>query len=471
MTAIAATPAYENLERVVIGRMVISTADRLAFGSLLAPADFALPCRAWLFRELQHIADGQTDSALVESICQHARWPGKQVDWRDVARTELTYCIGIARTEAEMGFANPDEYARKLRAARVIRRSKEACMDFYDRAGGSTGPDLETDLDKLIAGLQEQQAKFLKPSDGPTTLGAIARQAIANLDAKDNVRSCGYTLLQCVHEVTGPFQLGCTYIITGGPGSGKTALAWQIARDVSMQSRVIYITIENTKIQLAERAISSQAQVPIDQWKHRYFTPQQRDKMDAHVGDLDHCNIEVEDAVTSRTYEQIVAMIRRKHREAPVGMFVIDYLQRVQLQRPGRDRNSELETISGGFRDLAAELQISLVLLSSMNREGPKEKRRPQMSDLRGCGQIEYDAHTILAMWKVLSDGESDKPKWTRPQYVDDSVEGISNIEIIVLKQRDGEEGRAIPATFHKKIGAIKEPRPGHPSLNQEARN
>ena len=91
--------------------------------------------------------------------------------------------------------------------------------------------------------------------------------------------------------------------------------------------------------------------------------------------------------------------VRRLDREygEQLGLVGIDYLQ---LMTPGErleNENAKITELMGGIRRISKEFNVPVVLLSQLNREVEKRPgKRPQMSDLRGSGSIEQDAHTII---------------------------------------------------------------------------
>ncbi|MDD0266237.1 DnaB-like helicase C-terminal domain-containing protein, partial [Shigella flexneri] len=58
---------------------------------------------------------------------------------------------------------------------------------------------------------------------------------------------------------------------------------------------------------------------------------------------------------------------------------------------------AELGNISRRLKNLAAELNIPVVLVAQLNRGNTKQAdTRPNMADIRGSGAIEQDANIII---------------------------------------------------------------------------
>ena len=93
------------------------------------------------------------------------------------------------------------------------------------------------------------------------------------------------------------------------------------------------------------------------------------------------------------------------------------------------NREQEIATISRELKNLAQELEIPIVALSQLSRDGVKGSSwdvPPPISALRESGAIEQDADLILMLW-----GANDSEK-----AVDISYENKRRIRI--MKQRNG---------------------------------
>ena len=128
--------------------------------------------------------------------------------------------------------------------------------------------------------------------------------------------------------------------------------------------------------------------------------------------------------------------------ESDRNVIIIDYLTLMKSDTNFRDRRLEVEDISRKLKVIALEYNCTVIALSQLSRgvEGRNDKR-PMMSDLREAGGIEQDADVIFMLH--------------REDYYDrekaDEVTGISELECIIAKNRNGATGTAT-LNFHKKI-------------------
>lgn len=102
--------------------------------------------------------------------------------------------------------------------------------------------------------------------------------------------------------------------------------------------------------------------------------------------------------------DQIRAKARIWKRRHKIQLIVIDYLQLVRGK--GDKREQEISYVSRESKAMAKELDIPVVLLAQLNREGVGE---PEVYHLRESGAIEQDADIIILIADALGDEEDGK--------------------------------------------------------------
>ena len=112
-----------------------------------------------------------------------------------------------------------------------------------------------------------------------------------------------------------------------------------------------------------------------------------------------------------------------------VEMVVVDYLQLISYNLNGRSREQEVSHVTRSLKNLAKELDVTIIGLSQLSRNVSKrEGGRPNLSDLRESGEIEQAADTVIFVYR---------PEYynIKVDHMGNSVEGLA--EIIFAKGRN----------------------------------
>jgi len=113
---------------------------------------------------------------------------------------------------------------------------------------------------------------------------------------------------------------------------------------------------------------------------------------------------------------------RRMMSKTGLALLIVDYLQ---LLCPGDDTKEDVTKISKGLKAIAKNLGIPVLAVSQLSRVMTYQNRkRPELTDLRGSGQLEQDADSVLFLWHP------------EPKHKE-------KIEVFIEKNRNGPLGSA----------------------------
>jgi len=131
-------------------------------------------------------------------------------------------------------------------------------------------------------------------------------------------------------------------------------------------------------------------------------------------------------------YNTAMSLIRKRPN---IKNIFIDHL--TYIKDPGGYANNHLRIgdITKTLKRLAKELGVKVWLLSQLSRGiESRPNKRPQLSDMRESGSIEEDADVILGIYR--------ESYYTSRETAERELP-INEVEILVLKNRDGEVGGA----------------------------
>jgi len=230
-------------------------------------------------------------------------------------------------------------------------------------------------------------------------------------------------------------------IIGARPSMGKTALAFQLARMMAEQHRVIYFSLEMSQLQLWRRAVAGLCGVPLDQLRKNEFTQEQKENMSAKSMEAasryaDRLRIDDTPGVTTDYIWEKVA------RYKPDVIFV-DHLGLMTEHWYDNSIPKKIGLLTAGGKKIAKEFNLCAVYLAQLSREtakGENKNKMPTLTDLRDSGEIEQDADNVIFIHR---DDYYEDPKAI--------INPISNALLNIAKFRDGERGRVVGVDYHLK--------------------
>ncbi|MGL4942536.1 MAG: replicative DNA helicase [Thermoguttaceae bacterium] len=235
-------------------------------------------------------------------------------------------------------------------------------------------------------------------------------------------------------SMTGGMHPGELTIIAARPSMGKTALAMNIADYVAVHEKraVLVVSLEMSKMELAQRLICSRGQVDSNCFKGGYLKQDDMAKL-VHASDVLQNSPLFIDDTPSRSVSEIAAVGRRLKRQNDLGLIVIDYLTLIEPDNSLDPRQEQVARMARRLKGLARELRVPIVCLAQLNRQAELTRdNRPRLSHLRESGAIEQDADVVIFVHReerYLSREEAEEKNL------------LNQAELIVAKQRNGAIG------------------------------
>lgn len=232
-----------------------------------------------------------------------------------------------------------------------------------------------------------------------------------------------------IDSMTSGFQNSDLIIIAARPSMGKTALALNIADNAAKLGVPVGIfSLEMSRQQLTNRFLSRTAAVNGERFRSGKFCSGNWERIHQAADELYRRQIYINDT-PDLSYLDIRRIGRKMKKEHGLGMIVVDYLQLASGDKAG-NRTTEIGSISRGFKHIARELDIPVIVLSQLNRLlEQRTDKRPLLSDLRESGDIEQDADLVTFIYRdEVYNREEDNPN-----------KGIA--ELIFAKNRNGPTG------------------------------
>lgn len=213
-----------------------------------------------------------------------------------------------------------------------------------------------------------------------------------------DIRTSFYILDQFL---AGGFAPGQLVVLAARPSVGKTAIMLQWARQAAEDGRhVLLFSMETLVKDLAGRLLYSRER----------FTPTDVARYELRQSSLDEAASEltplpfVIDDVT-RDVDVLISKATRAVKAHKCDAVFIDYLGLIDVKTDRNANNVQrLGAITRALKQFAMAQKVPVILLCQLNRESEKERREPQLTDLRDSGSIEQDADVVLMVERHRDD-------------------------------------------------------------------
>jgi len=326
-------------------------------------------------------------------------------------------------------YANLVRDKATLRA--LIHAAAEILRDAYDPS---------QDSQQLIGQAEE---KIFRVHDSRTlnrlhTLQEVMGEVFTLIDQRLQGKSTGIpTHFPDLDRLTGGLHEAELIILAARPSMGKTALACNIAENVTIISKIptLFVSLEMSRMELVQRILCSHGRIDSGKFRSGFISAQERSALVKASNELSQTPLFIDDT-PSRTVAEIAAVARRLKRRQNLGLLIIDYLQLIEPDNPKDSRQEQVARIARRLKGLARELNVPVLCVAQLNRqvEQGREIHRPRLSHLRESGAIEQDADVVMFVHR--------EEYYYTPKEVEDMeregnrIKGVA--EVIVAKQRNG---------------------------------
>lgn len=331
--------------------------------------------------------------------------------------------------ESSLSAANVMSYVDIVTDKALRRKLADAAEEIAELAteAGTDSAAICDSAEKLIFGVTDKGRK-----GEPQKIDGILRSTLELINKMRESSTAVTGMPTGIYELdkrTTGFHPGELFILAARPGVGKTSLAMNMAIHAAARAEprrsVAVFNLEMPATQLAFRMLCSEARISQGKLKSGKLSHYDMELIVQHAASLWEAPIYVDDS-SSLTVMELRSKARRLKQQDPnLGFIVIDYLQLMSSRGKSESRQLEIAEISRGLKSLSKELSLPILALSQLSRDVEKNKRKPQLSDLRESGSIEQDADCVMFIHRE-PDAEPNGPGGPIP------------VELVIAKQRNG---------------------------------
>jgi replicative DNA helicase len=408
-------PQAIPLEEAVLGALLIDKDALTAVLDVLQAESFYLDAHQLIYRAMLRLFERSQPIDLLTVT-------------EELKKTAHLEAIGgpyylVELTNKVASSANIEYHAR-LVAQKFIQRELIRVSNNIIRNAYEDTTDVFDLLDDAEQGLFSIAEKNMSRSyDTMSSLAAKALKQMEELKGKEDGLTGVPTGFVDLDRITSGWQPSDLIIMAARPGMGKTSLVLSLAKNASLeyQKGVAVFSLEMASIQLAQRLISMESEVPLHKMRNGQLDTAEWDRLKAAIERISDAPVYIDDTPGINIFE-LRAKCRRMKLQYDIQLIIIDYLQ---LMSGGGEagkgnREQEVSAISRALKGLAKELNVPVIALSQLSRavEVRGGSKRPQLSDLRESGCLTgearlQDAHSgRFYSIKELAERPEQSPIW-----------------------------------------------------------
>lgn len=431
-------PNSIDLEKSLLGAIIFDGKTFDQVRNYINCHDFALPQHQKLFQAMEEMFNSNiaiTSNLLLDKL--------KSSNLLELIGGEIYFVELYQDVHPNSEFFNIAiiECAKRIK----IKSTRRKLMELFVQGISKTKEDtLDTDseLDVIISKISNANSRTIEsPYELLHEIGG--NYLISKAMSEFSPINSGFPSLDAL---LGGFKKKHLVTIAAEPSMGKTSFAWHIAINMAAKLHpVAYLSLEMTKEEMYKKALSvytGMSDSEID------LTSISSPKIDL-FNKLNKTSFKdlslylTDQTLNILEIKRTTRLMKEKHN---IQVLFLDHLHFMQSKKPHETRNAEISLITSELKALAKELDITIVMLSQLNRASshrPSEERRPLISDLRDSGSIAQDSDVVMFIYREGEYKQEIDPKIT---------------EIIIRKNRGGRRNVTANLVFDGATSSFYEP-------------
>ena len=395
-----ALPWSPEAETSVLGALMLDGAAWDSVGDILSAGHFFDPRNGRIFTAVAGLVAASKPADIV-TVYDQLQASGSDDGVNLVMLGQMAQFVPSA--------SNLRRYA-EIVAERALMRSLMRAADEVKTIAGHTSVPVLARLDKaqgVLQALQVKKARQMPTVIADTIVGLLDRvERLAEGTMQPGIPTGIPSLDQMLG---GGFKPGKQVIIAARPSVGKSSLAEQLCINLARAGHpAAMFSQEMGKDELADRAVANIGRIALDRLLSGQLEQHEWSRLTEAIEVMRCLPLHFDDQ-PALTLSDISAKARMLKRQHGIKLIVIDYLQLCAAGKATDSRHHQIEEMSRGLKNLARELDITIVTLSQLNREVEKRTSgRPILSDLKESGAIEEDADVVILLSRYSTSPQVD---------------------------------------------------------------
>lgn len=418
----------QEAEQSILGIMMVDNSKALSISYLLDETDFYSETHRILYQTILSLVKVSKPADIV-SVSEKLKFENHldKVGGRDYINLLAENVITTANYKQLCKIVV--KYSKKRKLIYLLDKTK----DEIDK-----GQDIDDAIEKI-----KTQSEILSLNKSNNNLDSILSGVTSVMDEINTVlssdtRTFGLsTGFKKIDNILSGLCKGKLYILGARPRVGKSALAQQIAENISKTKNVLFHSLEMKLEQYTKRSIFRLTGLNNDVLMNSPIGVEEAmDRVAQASEQLSNLKLYIDDSADC-TLTSIEKNINQMiDRQGSCDLVVIDYLQLMSSNNKKiYDRFEIVSNNSRGLKRLANKYNIPILCLCQLSRQLEQRlDKRPILSDLRDSGDIEQDADVVMFLY--------------RDELYNPNPLSKGTAELIVAKNREG-TCRIVPMLFN----------------------
>ncbi len=430
-------PSNLEAERDVLGAMMIRDGEAISdLQGFLAPEEFFGVEHQTIYRAMLDVY-AQHNIIDMVLLIEHLNRTG-ELD-KVGGQQFIMYLGSCMPTNARIMY-HAQIVKDKCKLRRLIQIGEELADDAY--ANRDDLKDIIDDAEQQLLSLATRED--VSGSEHISEIILRVHHRVNLIYGSGNTTTGLPTEFKTLDRMIGGLQKSDFIIIAARPSMGKTALAINIANNISRvktepDSRsttrtgsgvVALFSLEMSKEQIGHRLLSLESGVDSQRLNNGQLNGDEWTQIQVASDRISRASLYIDDT-PGITAMELRTRAQRLKNEQGLDLIVVDYLQLMSggvRQTRETNRQQEISEISRSMKALARELDVPVIALSQLSRAVElRAEKKPQLSDLRESGSLEQDADIVMFLY--------------RESYYKPDVSDAGLTELIIAKHRNGPTG------------------------------
>lgn len=398
-------PNSDDAEQLCLGSILLDNEQIDLCMKYFGPEDLYSPFRRHIFAAMVELRQqGQVIDhvTIIENIKARDKNADNWLSGTEIVNLTFGLPYNVNLTEAAQTIKKHSISRQAIRLANHVTR---------DLVAGDVDPS------EVIAHLEQQAMQLstkldLQRTEGSTgfiELAQISPVVQAQFEAYHRGEATG--VQTGMHELDhildgGGLQRKGTYVVGGREKSGKTSLALGWCGDIviSQHKSALIVTLEMSKEGIFKRLYSQYTGIPYYMFRPGFYDTNLDNPYTRAIQGLAEFSkfpFRVSDNLFTMEsiYRHCAKAIELGHKpgNTPVGVIMLDYLQLIGMDDSRLSTVERVTRVSRWIKMLASDLDVPVIVMSSLNRTGlSDEGREPDVDNLRDSGSIAFDAEAVV---------------------------------------------------------------------------